>query len=249
MKAILITLSALILLSCNKEVEYDYDSIVYQNNQTKSKKEIAEDYMNLRNRILDKKARFKYEYNKANSQKKKSLEVLANKYIHKTITDTIFPYWYDTKWDYNGTTEYPQNGNIACGYFVTTTLKHAGFNLQRVKLAQQASSKIIETICGRGTAHIIGNNDTERLKEYMLGQKNGIYIIGLDNHVGFIWKSDTTLRAVHSNGVSGSMKVVNEPIESCKLINKSKAFYIGDLKKNKSLYKNWITGKSIKTVL
>lgn len=39
----------------------------------------------------------------------------------RQITQKVFPYWYGTKWDFNGTTEMPQEGSIACGYFVTTT--------------------------------------------------------------------------------------------------------------------------------
>ena len=42
------------------------------------------------------------------------------------ITNTIAPAWIGTKWDFNGITEVPQQGKIACGYFVTTVLRDAG---------------------------------------------------------------------------------------------------------------------------
>src|SRR5215212_694349 len=35
------------------------------------------------------------------------------------VYDSIIPYWIGTKWNFNGITEVPQKGSIACGYFVT----------------------------------------------------------------------------------------------------------------------------------
>jgi len=35
------------------------------------------------------------------------------------IYKEIFPSWYGTPWNFNGTTEVPQQGKIACGYFVS----------------------------------------------------------------------------------------------------------------------------------
>ncbi len=66
-----------------------------------------------------------------------------------TLIDSIFPAWYDTPWDFNGISNVPGEGEIACGYFVSTTLKHAGFNLNRYKLAQQGANEIATAICGK----------------------------------------------------------------------------------------------------
>lgn len=96
--------------------------------------------------------------------------------------------------------------------------------------------------------HIIGHNNLKGLEEYMLSKKDGIYIIGLDNHVGFIVKEGNTLHAVHSNGISGSLEVVKEPMLKCKLIQKSKAYYIGDLMANTKVFKAWIKNEKIPTL-
>src|SRR6185503_21378543 len=61
----------------------------------------------------------------------------------QSIYTEIFPSWYGTGWDFNGTTEVPRQGKIACGYFVSTVLRDAGWRVQRVRLAQQASENII----------------------------------------------------------------------------------------------------------
>ncbi|WP_045471112.1 hypothetical protein [Winogradskyella sp. PG-2] len=62
----------------------------------------------------------------------------ASKYIYSKLLNDIVPHWYDTPWDFNGHTSTPNNGEIACGYFVSSTLKHLGFNLNRYKMAQAA---------------------------------------------------------------------------------------------------------------
>ena len=67
----------------------------------------------------------------------------ARTFVTRSIYAEIFPSWYGTAWDFNGTTEMPQQGKIACGYFVSTVLRDAGWKVQRTRLAQQASENII----------------------------------------------------------------------------------------------------------
>ncbi len=239
----------LLITSCNvEERHYDYDSPVYQELSDGSQAQKEAKYQKLKSRIRHKRQLYYEEYHRSGDQHRKDLVALSKKYVYKTMVDTIFPFWYDTKWDYNGVTQTPGKGAIACGYFVTTCLRDMGFEVERATLAQQASSKIIQTVCGKGRTHVIGHNDTKQLKSYLLSQPDGIYIIGLDNHVGFIHKKGQEVKAVHSNGVSGSMKVVCEPIEDCKLINKSDAFYIGDFMGNTAAFNQWVKKQKIATV-
>ena len=67
----------------------------------------------------------------------------ARTIVTASIFKEIFPSWYGTPWDFYGTTQAPQQGKIACGYFVSTVLRDAGWRVQRVRLAQQASENII----------------------------------------------------------------------------------------------------------
>ena len=100
---------------------------------------------------------------KAHKTQQTKLITASKTYLHRTLSQQIFPYWYGTRWNYHGTTNVPRKGKIACGYFVTTTLKHAGFKLNRYKFAQQAASVIIKRLCQPGSIKTIGQNDTEKL--------------------------------------------------------------------------------------
>ncbi len=180
---------------------------------------------------------------KKNPNKRSVLQNMAKTYLYKTLTDSIFYYWYGTTWDFNGVTERPRKGKIACGYFVTTTLEHCGFSLPRVKLAQQAASVIIRSLCTRKSIKTF--NKLARLKAYMDQQAEGIYIVGLDTHVGYLWKSSSGLHFVHAS-YSGNKQVSKEKWDESVVLGKSKIFVVGDMLGNMALINHWIEGTNIK---
>lgn len=205
----------------------------------------AEQYHELVGRISIHQDKFKNEFSKVDAAHQQGLIALAKNYIHVTLSDSIWSHWYGTLWDFNGTTESPGDGYIACGYFVSTTLRHVGYNVDRVALAQQAASVIITTMCGKGKTKVIGNNDKEALEDYMLSQKDGIYICGLDSHVGFIEKKGELVYFVHSSGLYSQLKVVKEELKYSAAIGFSQAYYVGDLLANTSNLEKWIKKEKI----
>jgi hypothetical protein len=179
---------------------------------------------------------------KKNPAKKTVLQNMAKSYLYNILTDSVFYYWYGTTWDFNGITEKPRKGKIACGYFVTTTLAHCGFFLPRVKMAQQAASIIIRSLCRQESIRTV--NKLSLLKGYMDKQEKGIYILGLDTHVGYLWKSEEGLYFVHAS-YSGNKQVSKEKWDESRVLSKSKLFMVGDMLGNPLLIKDWIEGASI----
>ena len=53
------------------------------------------------------------------------------------------PAWNGTPWSFSGTAAAPGRAPIACGYFVSTALEHAGLAVERRRLAQQAAEHIV----------------------------------------------------------------------------------------------------------
>lgn len=150
---------------------------------------------------------------------------------------SIFPYWVGTIWDYNGYTDRPGKDKlIACGYFVSTPLKHMGFNWNRYKLAQMYSKNIAETICEDVVKY---TDKTEMLKTIQAGENN-LYIVGLDSHVGMILKSDSGLWFVHSNyyGLKGPDK---EIASKSLALAASGTYYVGTFSSNENM-KKWVNG-------
>ncbi len=237
----------LFLTNCSKSEEIPkYSSSVYQRNQKIGQELKEKQYLKLKSRIASKQHRFVSEYKL--HEKRPALLALSKKFTYQVLRDTIFPYWYDTPWDYNGISQVPGKGEIACGYFVTTCLRDAGFRVERSRLAQQASSKIIKSVCGGQNIHIIGHNNLQQLEKYLLKQKDGLFIIGLDNHVGFVDKQGHNLWIIHSNGVAGSLMVEREKLLASKLVKKSQAFYLAPLTNNSHAHNFWTRGQQIPTL-
>lgn len=162
----------------------------------------------------------------------------VQKITYTLLNDSIFPYWYGTTWDFNGTTETPLQGSIACGYFVTTTLRDAGFPVQRISWAQEPSSVLIQKVCTPASIKMFSS--VELLKNHLNNEPNqNLYILGLDNHVGFVSKENDTLFFIHSS-YSGEQMVKKEFLENAVPILNSKSFLIGNILNNRQLLQKWL---------
>ena len=155
------------------------------------------------------------------------------------LTTKIFPYWYGTKWDFNGTTQKPNEGSIACGYFVTTTLRDIGLKINRVKLAQCASEEMIKNLVSEDNIIRFSNKSIEDFEKSLKTKGNGIYVVGLDNHTGFVLINDEGSFFIHSSGIA-PYKVVKDNLLESSLIVRSKYRIVGKLSSDKKLLSNWI---------
>ncbi len=164
-------------------------------------------------------------------------------FVHQHLIDSIFPYWIGTEWDFNGVSQKPKKGKIACGYFVSTTLKHCGFDVERVRLAQQAASNIINTLCDPNTRQIFTNNNFIGLKEHLHAQSNGLYIIGLDNHVAFISKQLDGIFVIHAS----PYRVKKQPLDDSSVVKKSNYHVVANFSHNHRILKMWLKKERITT--
>ncbi|MEZ4239365.1 MAG: hypothetical protein R3F59_25060 [Myxococcota bacterium] len=105
--------------------------------------------------------------------------------MNKRLTE-IIETWKGTRWSYSGTTQVPRQGKIACGYFVSTVLEHAGFDVDRVELARSASEQIVRTVVPDPEIERLSRVSRDYVADRVLAQGDGVYIVGLDTHVGFL---------------------------------------------------------------
>ncbi|MRT92830.1 hypothetical protein [Ancylomarina sp. 16SWW S1-10-2] len=131
------------------------------------------------------KSRIEFSVKYANAKNKDSVIKEAKEFLFRSY-QSIFEYWYGTKWDFNGTTRIPGQGRIACGYFVTNTLVDLGFNIPRIKWAQAASEVFITKLVDRKDIKRFSNQNVSDVRKYLLLGGKGIYLVGLDQHVGFV---------------------------------------------------------------
>ncbi|MDA3616148.1 hypothetical protein [Polluticaenibacter yanchengensis] len=220
-------ISILLLFSCNEPTSKQNtgNSVTGYNNATVDFKRTLPDYSQFKSAVAIQRKSFK----------KDSVQAIRQ-FLYKTISDDIFSYWEGTKWDFNGTVREPGKGEIACGYFITNTLDDLGFKLNRVKLAQGVSSKLIKTLC----LNIRNFDSFSGLSNYLQSEPDSsVYIIGLDYHTGYILKDSTGIYFLHSNYIN-RVGVVKEKIDASTNLRSNRNFMIGNLSQNKRLLQEWI---------
>lgn len=166
------------------------------------------------------------------------------------ITDHIIPHWLGTPWSFEGHTSVPGSGEIACGYFVSTTLKDMGFNLNRYTFAQQLPIHEAKTLAlGKPLLEINSNSADERISILRDTLQEGIYFLGFDqNHVGYIRKKNNDLFVIHSNYI-GAEGVVIERIEDSQVFSYYNRIYIADISRNRALLTKWVRNEVVQVVL
>ncbi len=135
----------------------------------------------------------------------------AREAVITALVDDLIPAWHGTPWDFNGTSEIPGQGHIACGYYVTTLLRDAGFRVQRVRLAQQASENIIKTLVGEDRITRYRNLGGYRVTGDVAELGDGLYVVGLDIHVGFLVVEDGKVRFCHASYLDPVAAVCESP--------------------------------------
>ena len=163
------------------------------------------------------------------------------------LTEKLIPHWLTTPWSFEGHTSIPRNGEIACGYFVSTTLRDMGFNLNRYSFAQQLPIHEAKTLnLGIPPVEINSSSTDERIRVLKTTLKEGIYFIGFDqSHVGYIQKKHGELFIIHSNYINAE-GVVIEKIEDSQVFSFYHKIYIAEISNNISLMKKWLNSESIR---
>lgn len=161
-------------------------------------------------------------------KKELSLKTISEKkeLFFKYINYDVPYYWKGTPWSFNGTSNVPKKGSVACGYFVTNNLMNYGFDIKGNYLAQQASSVMIKQLC----TDISYFSKREDLEKYLLNNnKNQVYIVGLDFHTGFITRENKDIYFIHSSYIDNE-GVVKEKTAVSPALNASETYMIGNLK-------------------
>lgn len=163
----------------------------------------------------------------------------ASAHIERALSDSIWPHWFGTPWDFNGTTQTPGRGHIACGYFVTTCLRDVGYEVQRVRWAQLSASDLVERLVASEMVRRYSDVPVERFADSIATWGDGVYVIGLDCHVGFLLVRGGSVRFCHSTYVPPLCVVIEEAEDSGPLVH-SRLRVVGRIVPNDELTAAWL---------
>ena len=165
----------------------------------------------------------------------------ARDYLARVVRDDLFPRWYGTPWDYNGTTQTPGEGAIACGYFVTTVLRDAGFRLERVRLAQVPSETMIKALVPETQIRRFSDVSLEDFVAAVRDEGPGLFLVGLDLHTGFLVNEAGEVSFVHASYVP-PRRVFREPALTSPILGASRYRVVGKLTGSDRVLERWLAG-------
>ncbi len=170
-------------------------------------------------------------------------DMLAQRFT-QLVADSIMPYWYGTPWDFNGTTQTPGTGAIACGYFVSTVLRDAGLRVNRVKMGQMDSEEMIHHLAEKKDTKLFYEKPLTQVLAYLRQQGAGLYIIGLNSHVGFILVDDAGCWFIHAKWF-GEKAVVKEDAATSNILYYATYRMVAKISNSRKLLQAWLKGEGL----
>lgn len=205
---------------------------------------LRSEYFSIKDEIRTKQNILESQINQAISEEEKfKIVQQSREYIFETLTDKIFPAWHGTSYGFHGISRTPRKGQIACGTFVVYILQDAGFEVPS-KMAMQPSENIIKNLVEPSDIKRFWNSASmKRVLGWIWAKGEGLFIVGLDIHVGFLIYKDDKITFCHSSYYPQHRKVVNQDIMEKSPLIDSKYRVIGKIL-NDSMMIKWLNGEA-----
>lgn len=172
----------------------------------------------------------------------------ARAYLLAAIVGEIFPAWLGMPWGLgpNSTATRPHQPGmtVACGYFVAAVLENAGLRLSsRFKFAQAPALTVQEALAEK--VHRFYSIPGEELAAKIAALGEGLYIIGLNIHIGFVVVDGRGVRLVHASYTDGQV-VTDEPLASAAAIanSREKGYFVSPVLSTRTL-DLWLRGARV----
>ena len=204
----------------------------------------AERYATLKDEAVRCRKDLAAKYAKASSKEEKERVLAETRDFLETLLPAMMRCWLGTPWDFHGTAETPGQGKIACGYFVATVLRDAGFQVDRYKLARQPSQNIIRSFLPAESMTLRVGVPYENFANEVASAEHGVRIIGLDSHVAFLVTDADGFRFIHSSG-STPWCVVDEGRDQADVLRRSNYRVHGLLTGDRAVLLRWLKAEKI----
>ena len=199
--------------------------------------EPARSYADLKAAINSDREAFGQSYSSA-TDREELWNQLKDYWVH-TLGNDLYQQWNGTPWDFNGTTRVPQEGAIACGYFVTGLLLDMGYRLDRVKLSTCASLTMMKALT---PGQRVLNASYLSYSDFCMKIRNGgkgIFIVGLDYHTGFLVNDGTDTWFLHSNYIN-RQGVIKEKMAASAALQASRTRFVVSLTNDTAFLLRWM---------
>lgn len=191
-------------------------------------------------------------YRTAGSAQRRAIRDEARAAVVGAIRGRIFPAWMGMPWGLgkNSTARRPfEPGKVVgCSYFVTSVLQNAGLALSnRYHFAQAPALEIQRSLApARGDVHRFFSIPPAELSRRVAALGDGLYVIGLNNHVGFVDVHGGRVDVVHAS-YNDDQVVIAEPLAEAQVIaNSQKAgYFVSPIFQDDRLVDHWLKGRAV----
>lgn len=181
----------------------------------------------------------------------------AEAFIVDQVINNITPAWLGMPWTMaiikdglkpNARIPYEKGKGVSCSWFVVSLLENAGLNLGNpsgfagtiaVHLQRSLSPE-------KKDFKRIFNASPRQLEKRMMKWGDGLYIIGLNCHIGFVHVQGQKVTFIHSN-YTHPTQVLAEPLINSEAISLSEdtGYVVTALFKDNRLLHHWLTGQKL----
>ncbi len=176
----------------------------------------------------------------------------ARAYALQAMREVIFPAWMGTPWGLgpNSTPTRPHQPDtvIACGYFISSALENLGLRLDtRFRFAQAPALHAQRSLApARADLHRYFSVPGDRLARDIVALGEGLYIIGLNNHIAFVDVRAGEARLVHAS-YTDEQVVIDEPLATAQVIANSRTagYFVTPLLQDERLIDRWLRGEPV----
>ena len=137
---------------------------------------------------------------------------------------------------------------VGCSYFVTSVLLSAGVELEnRFTFAQAPAIFIQRSLApAKDDLHRYFSIPAAQLRDRIAALGDGLYVIGLDTHVGFVVVRGDQVQLVHAS-YTGDRVVTDEPLLDAAAIDNSRpeGYFVTPLFQDGRLVDLWLRGQPV----
>jgi len=178
-------------------------------------------------------------------------------FLMRTIIDDIVPAWHGMPWTMavildglkpDAAYPFEPGKGISCSWFVVSVLENLGFKFKsKRKFAGSIAIELQRSLAAnKKEIHRYFGHSPTKLKKKLIGLGDGIYIIGLNCHIGFVTVDRGKVLFHHSSYVEPYI-VVTEELEKSQAISLSEdAGYVVSPLTTRHLTLKWLAGQPLK---
>lgn len=213
----------------------------------------AEDFEATLRALADARSRLSRRYAAARDEAERAaIRAEARATFREAVIRRIVPAWLGMPWGLgkNSTANRPHapGQTVACGYFVAAVLENAGLVLSSRFAYAQAPALAVQRALAPDPAdlHRYFSIPGEALAAKIAGLGDGLYIIGLANHIGFVVVDGAEVRLVHASYTDGQV-VTDEPLAPARAIanSRAKGYFVTPVMQDDRLADLWLRGVTV----